>query len=187
MSPGRFVSLTEDELREITDGKDAKSTKNSTKYVANTVRNYLRNKNLPEDFENWSKADLDSRLRCFYAEVRSASGELHKRISLFSIRNGINRHLSKTSSINITKDAEFDASNDMFLSMCKYTVREGKGSVVHKDGIEHSDIEKTIYVYGIQCAYTNWFVKQSMVRVMFTFLSMRKGKSERIDTTNVRH
>jgi leucyl-tRNA synthetase len=50
-----------------------------TKYVANTVRTYLRNKNLPEDFEHWSKADLDSRLRCFYAEVRSASGELHKR------------------------------------------------------------------------------------------------------------
>ena len=151
MSPGRFVSLTEDELREITDGKDAKSTKNSTKYVANTVRNYLRNKNLPEDFENWSKADLDSRLRCFYAEVRSASGELHKRISLFSIRNGINRHLSKTSSINITKDAEFDASNDMFLSMCKYTVREGKESVVHKNGIEHSDIKKlyTSMVFSI--------------------------------------
>ena len=85
---------------------------------------------------------MDSRLRCFYAEVRSASGELHKRTSLFSIRNGINRHLSKTSSINITKDAEFDASNDMFLSMCKYTVREGKGSVVHRDSIEHSDIEK---------------------------------------------
>ena len=78
----------------------------------------------------------------FYAEVRSASGELYKRTSLFSIRNGINRYLSKTSSINITKDAEFDASNDMVLSMCKYTVREGKGSVVHKNGIEHSDIEK---------------------------------------------
>ena len=142
MSSERFVSLTEDELREITDGKDAKSTKNSTKYAANTFRTYLRNKNLPEDFENWSKAYLDSCLRCFYAEVRSASGELYKRTSLFSIRNGINRYLSKTSSINITKDAEFDASIDMFLSMCKYTVREGKGSVVHRDGIEHSDIEK---------------------------------------------
>ena len=76
----------------------------------------MRSKNLPEDFENWSKADLDSHLRCFYAEVRSASGELYKRTSLSSIRNGINRYLSKTSSmsINITKDAEFDASNDMF-------------------------------------------------------------------------
>jgi hypothetical protein len=117
MSSGRFVSLTEDELREITNGKDAKSNKNWTKYAANTFRNYLRNKNLPEDFENWSKADLDSRLRCFYAEVRSASGELYKQTSLFSIRNGINRHLSKTSSINITKNAEIDASNDMFLSV----------------------------------------------------------------------
>jgi hypothetical protein len=46
MSSERFVSLTEDELREITDGKDAKSTKNSTKYAANTFRTYLRNKNL---------------------------------------------------------------------------------------------------------------------------------------------
>jgi hypothetical protein len=54
----------------------------------------------------------------------------------------------------------------MFLSMCKYTVREGKGSVVDKDGIEHSDIEK-LYTSMV---YTNWFAKQSMVRVMFTFL-----------------
>ena len=77
---GRFVSLTEDELREITDGKDAKSTKNSTKYAANTFRTYLRDKNLPEDFENGSKTDLDSRLRCFYAEevpVVSYTNELH--------------------------------------------------------------------------------------------------------------
>ena len=80
MSSGRFVSLTEDELREITDGKDAKSTKNSTKYAANTFRTYLRDKNLPEDFENGSKTDLDSRLRCFYAEevpVVSYTNELH--------------------------------------------------------------------------------------------------------------
>jgi hypothetical protein len=85
MSSERFVSLTEDELREITDGKDAKSTKNSTKYASNTFRAYLRNKNLPEDFENWSKADLESRLRCFYAEVRSASDSMHqiRRLSLY--------------------------------------------------------------------------------------------------------
>ena len=30
----------------------------------------------------------------------------------------------------------------MFSSMCKFTVKEGKGVVVHKDGIEHSDIRK---------------------------------------------
>jgi hypothetical protein len=50
--------------------------------------------------------------------------------------------LSKTSSIDITKDKEFNSSNDMFSSMCKFTVKEGKGVVVHKDGIEHSDIRK---------------------------------------------
>lgn len=30
----------------------------------------------------------------------------------------------------------------MFSSMCKFTVKEGKGVVMHKDGIDHSDIRK---------------------------------------------
>jgi hypothetical protein len=142
ISSGRFANLSEAELKQITDGKDAKSTNNSTKYAVKTFRTYLKDKQLPEDFENWTKQELDSLLRCFYAEVRNIHGEMYKRTSLLSIRSSIGRHLSKTSSIDITKDKEFNSSNDMFSSMCKFTVKEGKGVVVHKDGIEHSDIRK---------------------------------------------
>ena len=69
MSSGRFASLCEAELKQITGGKDVKSTNNSTKYAVKTFRTYLKDKQLPEDFENWNKHELDSRLRCFYAEA----------------------------------------------------------------------------------------------------------------------
>jgi hypothetical protein len=142
MSSGRVASLSEAELKQITDGKDAKSTNNSTKYAVKTFRTYLKDKQLPEDFENWTKQELDSLLRCFYAEVMNTHGEMYKRTSLLSIRSSIMRHLSKTSSIDIIKDNEFNSSNDMFSSMCKFTVKEGKGVVVYKDDIDHSDIRK---------------------------------------------
>ena len=74
----------------------------------------------PEDFENWTKQELDSRLLCFYAEVRNTHGDMYKRTSLLSIRSSIATHLSKTSSIDITKDNEFNSSNDMLSSICKF-------------------------------------------------------------------
>ena len=154
MSSGRFASLSEAELQQIIDGKDAKSTNNSTKYAVKIFRDYLKDKQLPEDFENLTKQELDSHLRCFYGEVRNTNGEMYKRTSLLSIRSGIGRHLSKTLSIDITKDYEFKSSNDMFSSMCKLTVTKGKGTVVHKDGIEHSDIRK-LYMSTVFSATTS--------------------------------
>ena len=145
--------MSEAELQQITDGKDAKSTNNSTKYAVKTFRIYFKDKQLPEDFENRTKQELDSRLCCFYAEVRNTHGEMYKRISLLSVRSNIGRYLSKTSSIDITKDNEFNSSNDIFSSMCIFTVKKGKGVVVHKDGIEHSDIRKR-YMSMVFCVAT---------------------------------
>jgi hypothetical protein len=42
---------------------------------------------------NFSKAELDTKLGSFYAELRNTKGELYKHTSLLSIRSG--RHLSK--------------------------------------------------------------------------------------------
>jgi hypothetical protein len=47
MSSGRFASLCEAELKQITGGKDAKSTNNSTKYAVKTFRTYLKDNNIP--------------------------------------------------------------------------------------------------------------------------------------------
>lgn len=145
MSSARFASLNEDELKAITNAKDSLNTKNATKYSVNTFRNYLKEKKLQENFENFTKSELDIILRNFYAEIRNGKGELYKRTSLLSIRSGICRHIAAVNSYDIINDVEFKSSNEMFKSMCKLTTREGKGVVDHKDGIISQDIEK-LYV-----------------------------------------
>ena len=67
MSSGRFASLNEAELDQITDSRSSQNTKNATRYAVKTFRSYLLEKQYPEDFENFSKADIDVRLRSFYA------------------------------------------------------------------------------------------------------------------------
>ena len=50
MSSGRFASLNEAELDQITDSRLSQNTKNATKYVVKTFRSYLlenQNKNAP--------------------------------------------------------------------------------------------------------------------------------------------
>jgi len=104
MSSGRSASLNEAELDQITDSRLSQNTKNATKYAVKTFRSYLLEKQYPEDFENFSKADLDARLRSFYAELRSGKGDLYKRTSLLSLRSGLGRHLIKSNGYDITKD-----------------------------------------------------------------------------------
>lgn len=78
MSSGRFASLNEAELDQITDSRSSQNTKNATRYAVKTFRSYLLEKQYPEDFENFSKADIDARLRSFYAtEKVTCTSELH--------------------------------------------------------------------------------------------------------------
>ncbi len=78
MSSGRFASLNEAELDQITDSRSSQNTKDATRYAVKTFRSYLLEKQYPEDFENFSKADIDARLRSFYAtEKVTCTSELH--------------------------------------------------------------------------------------------------------------
>ena len=53
MSSGRFASLNEAELDQITDSRSSQNTKNATKYAVKTFRSYLLEKQYQEDFENY--------------------------------------------------------------------------------------------------------------------------------------
>ena len=58
-------------------------------------RTYLKSKNLSADFENFSLEDLDTRLACFYIEMRNKEGQLCKKQTLISYSHGLQRHLEK--------------------------------------------------------------------------------------------
>lgn len=73
-SDDRFASLDESQLHKITEAKHSNNTKNATKFTVRTFRSYLTAKNVSLDFENFSKAELDTKLRSFYAELSNADG-----------------------------------------------------------------------------------------------------------------
>ena len=60
-------------------------------------------KEVSVDFENFSKAELDTKLRSFYAELRNTKRELYKRTSLLSNRSGIGRHCPNSMHLTLLK------------------------------------------------------------------------------------
>jgi hypothetical protein len=101
---------------------------------------------LPFDSETLSKPDLDNLLSKFYTEARQENGNLYKKSSLFSLRHGLNRYLSNTSSIDIIHDADFKSSNRTFNATMKDLKRNGLGSVNHYPPIEEEDLKKTLVI-----------------------------------------
>ena len=115
-SRGRFASLTDKEFDELLKSKDSDNTIRATKNAVAIFRAYLKEKDLPEKFEELTKASLDETLERFYAELRKTDGDYYKTASMNQIRNGINRHLKSEfgSYIDIIKETEFTASNAAF-------------------------------------------------------------------------
>ena len=147
-SRGRFASLTDKEFDELLKSKDSDNTIRATKNAVAIFRAYLKEKDLPEKFEELTKASLDETLERFYAELRKTDGDYYKTASMNQIRNGINRHLKSEfgSYIDIIKETEFTASNAAFKASLVQLKKLGKGDITHHSPIEEEDIE-TLYEY----------------------------------------
>jgi hypothetical protein len=70
-----------------------------------------------------------------------------KKSSLFSLRNGLNRHLSNTLSIDIIHDADFKSYNRTFSATVKDLKRNGLGGVNHYPPIEEEDLKITLQLF----------------------------------------
>ena len=128
----RFVSLNCDDFDKILTEKDSKNTKRATEMVVKIFRTYLREKELPENFEEASASSLDDQLTRFYGEARQVNGLKYKTTTLIAIRHGINRHLQlKTAGMNNINSGDFKKSKQMFIAVTKDLKREGKDGITH--------------------------------------------------------
>jgi hypothetical protein len=66
----RFGNATTDEIREKRDNICAKATKKSNEKAARILRDYLKFRGEPENFEEFSTNRLDDVLSHFYINVR---------------------------------------------------------------------------------------------------------------------
>lgn len=143
----RFATIDTEALDKILYEKDAKNTRRATETAVRTFRAYLREKNLPEEFETLPNSELDVILSKFYTEVRTENGEMYKKSSLISLRHGINRFLGNSvDGKNIIHDNDFRQSNKVFAAATKELKREGKGGITHHPPIEKEDLQK-LYSY----------------------------------------
>ena len=173
----RFASLTDSDLDMLLIEKDAASTRRTTNGAVKVFRLYLKEKGLPENFEQASSSDLDSYLSQFYAEARQQNGEKYQRTSLNSIRYGIKRHLNDKDIIN---GSEFRKSKDMFIAVTKDLKRDGKGGINHYPPMEDADLMKMYSYFDIQ----DRIKLQQKVFVDIMLYFGRRGR-ENLSTLNI--
>ena len=72
---GRFAALNSEEKDAVLDNINAKNTKRQTHTAVKLFREYLTEKNMDLDFENYSLEQLDQTLSNFYMEMRNKKGD----------------------------------------------------------------------------------------------------------------
>ena len=140
----RFVLMSNEELDQLLDEKDSKSTKNVLKQALDIFSCYCKVKSV--DFEKveqeYSEQELCECLRSFYAEVRRGNGQFYAKRSMITIRYGLQKHFLKTKAIDIVNSSGFKRANEMFAAVLHKLKAEGKGSTTHKEPISKEDLQK---------------------------------------------
>ncbi|XP_052098825.1 uncharacterized protein LOC127733511 [Mytilus californianus] len=140
----RFASLEDEDRENLLENVDAKNTKRQTNTALNSFREYFTEKSLPLDFESYEDEQLDDVLAKFYMEMRNKNGDMYKKSTMQSYRQGLQRHLSKTRDIDILKGDNFKKSKKAYqcTGMTKELKRLGLAAVEHYPAIADVDMEK---------------------------------------------
>lgn len=146
---GRFATLNTEEYNLLLQQKDSENTQRDTKKAVRVFQEYLKAKQLEQNFENWGKEKLADVLRMFYVEARRENGERYKSGSMINIRAGINRHLKNTGMVvDITKEPIFSEANRAFKAVQVELKKIGKGDTTHYDAVDKNDLQK-LYSSGV--------------------------------------
>ena len=106
----RFQVRTEEEIEQLIRDKISKSTNKATQNAVKTLKEFCKEQNLQETFEELNKTDLNSLLRKFYTSARKSDGSLYSKSSLVSIRYGISRYLQQEKGFKIIEDEAFSSA-----------------------------------------------------------------------------
>ena len=66
----RFQSVSENDIQDILNGKNSKSTQRTIKKATNTFRTVLVENGNNKEFENFDKKILNDHLRIFFASIK---------------------------------------------------------------------------------------------------------------------
>lgn len=146
-SSGRFASLTENDLQNLLDQKEATNTKRVTKTALTAFNEYLKERRISEPQD---KESIASVLKLFYAEARKHDGTSYSKSTLTGMRFGLNRHFKSSLDIDIINDPAFTNANKVFAAKCVELKRLGFAKVEHTPPICEEDLQK-LYESGVFC------------------------------------
>ncbi|VDI61662.1 Hypothetical predicted protein [Mytilus galloprovincialis] len=134
----RFASINDDKYQQILREKDSINTQKATKRAIKLFINYLEEKDLPSDIENFPVNELDRVLSKFYAEARNKNGELYKMFKAMSVQvksDGlgeiehyppIEEDHSKTIYSSLTQMDPVSLQQKVFIDLMLYFGRRGR-------------------------------------------------------------
>ena len=124
-----FVDITEDTISELMNSKDSKSTQRAVTWNIKLFQDFLIQKNVPGEFETYTKQKLDEMLRLFYASIRKKDGEMMKKSSVNLLKYGLAKYLKETAQIDINIDPVFASSKGVFSAVLTDMKKKGFGAV----------------------------------------------------------
>ena len=116
-----------------------------------TFSDWLKDRGLGLQFEEYPVDVLNAKLRTFFAELRNGKVEAYSKISLVNIRAGLNRHLTSppfNRALNLMHDREFQGSNQVFYGNMRTLRQAWLDWNRHKDAVTENDMRK-MYSSGV--------------------------------------
>lgn len=141
----RFADVSFINMKVKNQSINSRNTLKANRKAANTLREYLKEKEMDTDFVKFSETQLAEILSHFYMDARRPDGEHYKIGSLQNFRYSLNRYLRSSPynlHFDIIKDQVFTSANNNFRMAVAELQKMGKDKVEHRPLISHSDLKK---------------------------------------------
>lgn len=113
----RFADVSFINMKVKNQSINSRNTLKANRKAANTLREYLKEKEMDTDFVKFSETQLAEILSHFYMDARRPDGEHYKIGSLQNFRYSLNRYLRSSPynrHFDIIKDQVFTSANNNF-------------------------------------------------------------------------
>ena len=138
-----FNEPSDDEIKNILEGKDKENTKKATEGALKALHEYLDAKQLPQVID-LSEQELTNVLFKFYAAVKQIkkTDEPYSVQTLKCMRAGLSRYFCTEKGWDIIKGKCFVQANEIFKGMCVVSKKSGKGVKRSYPSITDIDMEQ---------------------------------------------
>ena len=137
-----FNNPSEDEIKDILDGKDKENTKKATESALKALHEYLDSKQLPQ-VDDLSEQELANALFKFYPAIKPIkdTGEPYTVQTLKCMRAGLSHYFRTQKGIDIIEGEKFVKANEIFKGMCVVSKKSGKAVKKSYPPITEIDME----------------------------------------------